>query len=76
MLYNFKHQLTMKHLQQLGMAFLAILMGMNFAACSDDDNNEGGQGGNALGTSALRRRRMADHVVQQLWLRGRHQVPL
>ena len=51
MLYNFKHQLTMKHLQQLGMAFLAILMGMNFAACSDDDNNEGGQGGNALGTS-------------------------
>ena len=33
------------------MAFLAILMGMNFAACSDDDNNEGGQGGNAPGTS-------------------------
>ena len=31
----------MKHLQQLGMAFLAILMGMNFAACSDEDNNEG-----------------------------------
>ena len=41
----------MKHLQKLSMAFLAILMGMNFAACSDDDNNEGGQGGNALGTS-------------------------
>ena len=41
----------MKHLQKLSMAFLAILMGMNFAACSDDDNNEGGQGGNAPGTS-------------------------
>ena len=33
------------------MAFLAILMGMNFAACSDDDNNEGGQGSDTPGTS-------------------------
>ena len=41
----------MKHLQKLSMAFLAILTVMNFAACSDDDNNEGGQGGNMPGTS-------------------------
>ena len=41
----------MKHLQKLSMPLLAILTVMNFAACSDDDNNEGGQGGNAPGTS-------------------------
>lgn len=41
----------MKHLHQLSMALLAILTAMNFAACSDDDNNEGGQGGDTPGTS-------------------------
>lgn len=55
----------MKTLRLIGMALIAVIMCVNFAACSDDDEDESGNAASLIGTWKIEK--VATNGVEEEW---------